>query len=169
MLKSRGEEGGWGSRSVKWGTCSSSWLPVLILNTLLRRSLTSNAVRNPNVLIFWQASLILSTLASENPLMAASFLRVVMCIPLMVQIPAAFSFLMSATLIPCCCSPSTSRNGASSSSTSVARHSILTFTKRETQNAKCHFPVPAFELWHKRLIIYDHYLRFIPIYIIRNP
>ena len=41
-------------------------------------------------------SLILSTFASLSPLIAQSFFLVVICTPLMVQIPAAFIFLMSA-------------------------------------------------------------------------
>lgn len=43
------------------------------------------------------ASLILSTFASERPLTLQRALLVVICIPLMVQIPTDFSFLMSAT------------------------------------------------------------------------
>lgn len=43
------------------------------------------------------ASLILSTFASESPLTLQRALLVVICIPLMVQIPTDFSFLMSAT------------------------------------------------------------------------
>lgn len=43
------------------------------------------------------ASLILSTFASESPLTLHRALLVVICIPLMVQIPTDFNFLMSAT------------------------------------------------------------------------
>ncbi len=57
---------------------------------------------------FTSASLILSTLASESPLMASSLFRVVMRSPRRVQMPAPFSFLMSATLIPCAWRPSKS-------------------------------------------------------------
>lgn len=43
------------------------------------------------------ASLILSTFASESPLTLHRALLVVICIPLTVQMPTDFSFLMSAT------------------------------------------------------------------------
>lgn len=54
-------------------------------------------MRNTAVSLGIVLTFILSTLASEMPFMFPSRLRVVIRIPLMVQIPTAFSFLMSAT------------------------------------------------------------------------
>ena len=44
-----------------------------------------------------------------------SFFLVVILSPLAVQIPAPFSFLTSAALMPCCCSPSKSTKKSSAS------------------------------------------------------
>lgn len=61
-------------------------------------------------------SLILSTFASEIPLIIQSLRRVVICIPRTVHIPADFNFLMSAALMPWACNSSISVKKLTSSS-----------------------------------------------------
>ena len=79
---------------------SNSCDPVDILNTILRFSLTCVAVKKFNSLhIFEQASLILSTLASLNPLICINFFFMHMLTPLIVQIPADLSFFKSIALL----------------------------------------------------------------------
>lgn len=94
------------------------------------------------------ASLILSTFASESPLTLHSALLVVICIPLMVQIPTDFSFLMSATLIPCFCNRSMSWNKDSSSSWNPGSSSTTwsSFIVKGEQQKNNQFPAPL-NLW----------------------
>ena len=96
----------------------SSMEPVPTRKTFLLFKECCRAVRKPALVpqIFSTASFILSTLASDKPLMAQSLFLVTIWIPLTVQIPAVFSFLMSATLMPWLWSNSMSWKKSSSSS-----------------------------------------------------
>jgi len=91
---------------------SSSALPVVMRMTFSRRAEYSIAVMKPASTILAAASLILSTLASLMPLMLSSILRVHICTPLTVQMPAAFSLARSAALMPAFCSSSMSRKNS---------------------------------------------------------
>ena len=77
-------------------------LPVAMWKQFFRLTATSKAVQKtvPSPQLFNKASLILSTLASDNPLMALNFFFVTIFNPLTVQIPTAFNFFKSAALTP---------------------------------------------------------------------